>query len=72
MTWLELDEPYLVYDLSKEDIALFEEFYQELLNHKKILNLLQSYFGDLRDIYPKLLESNLMLWVLILSKVNKA
>lgn len=58
MTWLELDEPYLVYDLSKEDIALFEEFYQELLNHKKDLKiLLQSYFGDLRDIYPKLLES---------------
>ncbi len=58
VTWLELDEPYLVYDLSKEDIALFEEFYQELLNHKKDLKiLLQSYFGDLRDIYPKLLES---------------
>lgn len=37
VTWLELDEPYLVYDLNKEDIALFEEFYQELLNHKKIL-----------------------------------
>ncbi len=33
----ELDEPYLVYDLNREDIALFEEFYQELLNHKKIL-----------------------------------
>ena len=54
--WLELDEPYLVYDLSKEDIALFEEFYQELLKHKKELKiLLQSYFGDLRDIYPQLL-----------------
>ncbi|MDA6279600.1 hypothetical protein OSK23_24710, partial [Escherichia coli] len=37
---------------------MFEEFYQELLNHKKDLKiLLQSYFGDLRDIYPKLLES---------------
>ncbi|MGT0000172.1 hypothetical protein ACUVI8_08485 (plasmid) [Campylobacter jejuni] len=35
VTWLELDEPYLVYDLSKEDIALFEEFYQELKSQKR-------------------------------------
>ncbi|EMS7836136.1 5-methyltetrahydropteroyltriglutamate--homocysteine S-methyltransferase [Campylobacter coli] len=59
VAWLELDEPYLVYDLNQEDIALFEEFYKELLNHKgEIKILLQSYFGDLRDIYTKLLESD--------------
>ncbi|MFQ6341576.1 5-methyltetrahydropteroyltriglutamate--homocysteine S-methyltransferase [Campylobacter sp. VTCC 70190] len=55
--WLELDEPYLVYDLEPKDLELFEEFYKELLTHKKNLKiLLQSYFGDLRDIYPKLLN----------------
>lgn len=55
--WLELDEPYLVYDLKPKDLELFEEFYKELLTHKKNLKiLLQSYFGDLRDIYPKLLN----------------
>ncbi|HEH5540509.1 TPA: 5-methyltetrahydropteroyltriglutamate--homocysteine S-methyltransferase [Campylobacter coli] len=59
VAWLELDEPYLVYDLNQEDIALFEEFYKELLKHKgEIKILLQSYFGDLRDIYTKLLESD--------------
>ncbi|MDL0109398.1 5-methyltetrahydropteroyltriglutamate--homocysteine S-methyltransferase [Campylobacter felis] len=57
--WLELDEPYLVYDLSEKDLALFDEFYKELLSHKKGLKiLLQSYFGDVRDIYAKLLEYN--------------
>ncbi|HEB9332492.1 TPA: 5-methyltetrahydropteroyltriglutamate--homocysteine S-methyltransferase [Campylobacter coli] len=59
VAWLELDEPYLVYDLNQEDIALFEEFYKELLKHKgEVKVLLQSYFGDLRDIYTKLLESD--------------
>ncbi len=59
IAWLELDEPYLVYDLNQEDIALFEEFYKELLKHKgEVKVLLQSYFGDLRDIYAKLLESD--------------
>ncbi|WP_072221343.1 5-methyltetrahydropteroyltriglutamate--homocysteine S-methyltransferase [Campylobacter coli] len=59
VAWLELDEPYLVYDLNQEDIALFEEFYKELLKHKgEVKILLQSYFGDLRDIYTKLLESD--------------
>ncbi|EAH8402568.1 5-methyltetrahydropteroyltriglutamate--homocysteine S-methyltransferase [Campylobacter coli] len=59
VAWLELDEPYLVYDLNQKDIALFEEFYKELLKHKgEVKILLQSYFGDLRDIYTKLLESD--------------
>ncbi len=59
VAWLELDEPYLVYDLNQEDIALFEEFYKELLKHKgEVKVLLQSYFGDLRDIYTKLLKSD--------------
>ncbi|MDO4674745.1 5-methyltetrahydropteroyltriglutamate--homocysteine S-methyltransferase [Campylobacter sp.] len=56
--WVQFDEPYLVYDLDAKEIALFEEFYEEILSHKggtKIL--LQSYFGDLRDLYPSLLGS---------------
>lgn len=57
--WVQLDEPYLVYDLDEKEIALFEEFYKELLQNKKGLKiLLQSYFGDLRDIYSKLLEND--------------
>ncbi|MCX2682558.1 5-methyltetrahydropteroyltriglutamate--homocysteine S-methyltransferase [Campylobacter sp. MIT 21-1685] len=57
--WLQIDEPYLVYDLQKDEIELFENFYKEILPYKgKVKILLQSYFGDLRDIYTKLLQSD--------------
>ena len=50
--WIEFDEPYIVRDLSAADIDLFKEIYNALLAIKgdtKIL--LQTYFGDVRDIY---------------------
>ncbi len=54
--WVQFDEPYLVYDLQAADIALFKDFYAELLPHKKGLKVLvQTYFGDVRDIYDTLL-----------------
>lgn len=57
--WLQLDEPYLVYDLDKKELALFEKFYKDLLKHKgSVKILLQSYFGDLRDVYTQLLKSD--------------
>jgi 5-methyltetrahydropteroyltriglutamate--homocysteine methyltransferase len=47
-----VDEPYLVHDLSKDDIALFEKVYGNILSAKgKVKVLLQTYFGDVRDIY---------------------
>ncbi len=50
--WLQLDEPSLVADLSQEDIDLFVALYTKLLLHKKNLKiLLQTYFGDIRDVY---------------------
>lgn len=53
--WVQFDEPFLVYDLSSTDIALFEEIYKELLAHKKGIKILaQTYFGDVRDIYDTL------------------
>ncbi len=53
--WVQFDEPFLVYDLSSADIALFEEIYKELLAHKKGIKILaQTYFGDVRDIYDTL------------------
>ncbi len=54
---LQLDEPLLVTDLTEEDLTLFDEIYKKLLAEKsrpKIL--LQSYFGDLRDIYEQLIS----------------
>lgn len=50
--WVQFDEPYLVHDLTSEDIALFETLYQGILEKKgpgKVL--LQTYFGDVRDCY---------------------
>lgn len=55
--WLQFDEPYLVYDLSSSDISLFNDIYKDLLHNKAGLKiLLQTYFGDVRDIYDYLLK----------------
>ncbi|SEW19283.1 methionine synthase (B12-independent) [Ruminococcaceae bacterium KH2T8] len=50
--WIEFDEPFLVHDLTAEDIKLFDKIYGEILNAKgSVKILLQTYFGDIRDIY---------------------
>lgn len=55
--WLQLDEPALVKDLTAEDQELFTQLYQPLLAAKGSLKvLLQTYFGDVRDIYQKLTQ----------------
>ncbi len=52
--WVQLDEPFLVTDLSSEDKRLFKDIYSRLLNDKKEIKiLLQTYFGDIRDIYTE-------------------
>ena len=53
--WAELDEPYLVKDLSAEDIALFTQIYKTVLAAKSNVKvLLQTYFGDVRDCYSEI------------------
>ena len=53
---IEFDEPYLVRDLTADDIKLFDEIYTELLKSKGSLKVtLQTYFGDIRDIYTKVI-----------------
>lgn len=55
--WVQFDEPYLVHDLDEEDIALFEKLYQNILGRKGNLKIvLQTYFGDVRDIYDRLVQ----------------
>lgn len=52
ISWIQFDEPYLVHDLSSDDIALFKKIYTLLLAKKGNLKVLvQTYFGDVRDIY---------------------
>nr|MCR5691480.1 5-methyltetrahydropteroyltriglutamate--homocysteine S-methyltransferase [Eubacterium sp.] len=58
--WLQLDEPYLVRDLDQEDKNLFLEIYQKLLAGKQSLKVLvQTYFGDVRDVYKELCHLDL-------------
>ena len=53
--WVQIDEPYLVHDLSGEDISFFISLYTEILSGKGGLKvLLQTYFGDIRDCYKEI------------------
>lgn len=57
--WIQFDEPYLVHDLTKEDQELFVELYDKILSQKKgVKILLQTYFGDIRDIYETVVTMN--------------
>lgn len=57
---VQLDEPYLVHDLTAEDISLFKKLYNTVLKAREEatnLNLLlNTYFGDVRDIYEELIQ----------------
>ena len=55
--WIQFDEPFLVHDLTNDDVALFEKIYKELLKCKgSIKVLLQTYFGDIRDCYENVVK----------------
>ncbi len=57
--WVQFDEPYLVQDLTANDLRLFQDLYSAILNKKeKTKILLQTYFGDVRDIYTELQSLN--------------
>lgn len=57
VAWLQLDEPALVLEQTKEDLLLFEHLYDGLLPHKNDVKiLLQTYFGDVRDSYSKIIQ----------------
>ncbi|MFT9098859.1 5-methyltetrahydropteroyltriglutamate--homocysteine S-methyltransferase [Liquorilactobacillus sp.] len=55
--WIQIDEPSLVYDLTDGQIQWVCDFYQQLLSKKGAAKiLLQTYFGDIRDIYHQVLN----------------
>ena len=57
ISWLQFDEPMLVCDMTNEDIALFKNIYEEILPCKTNCSvLLQTYFGDVRDVYEELIS----------------
>ena len=56
--WISFCEPALVFDMTASDKMLFNLIYQNLIkeikNKTNIKILLQTYFGDVRDIYEDL------------------
>lgn len=57
ISWLQFDEPMLVCDMTNEEIALFKNIYEEILPCKTNCRvLLQTYFGDVRDVYEELIS----------------
>ncbi|MBP5606697.1 MAG: 5-methyltetrahydropteroyltriglutamate--homocysteine S-methyltransferase [Lachnospiraceae bacterium] len=53
--WVQFDEPAFVKDLNDDDKDFIKRIYQTLLKEKGELKiLLQTYFGDVRDIYDVL------------------
>lgn len=58
--WIQLDEPELVKDVTGDKKILFENIYQKLLQNKSNLKVLvQTYFGDVRDVYQDLINLNI-------------
>ena len=57
--WIQIDEPILATDLTEKDIILYKKAYKKLLEKKVNTKILiQTYFGDVRDIYNTLIELN--------------
>ena len=55
--WIQLDEPALVKDINPEEKDLFARLYQQLLADKADIKvLLQTYFGDVRDVYDVIVQ----------------
>ena len=55
--WIQFDEPALVQDMTEEDRKLFVKVYREILADKKSCRiLLQTYFGDVRDVYEDIVK----------------
>jgi len=53
--WIQIDEPILVTDLTEADVALFAKLYSAILAEKGSASILiQTYFGDVRNVYPEL------------------
>ena len=57
IAWIQFDEPALVLDMNEEDLELFHKIYEGILPAKDKCNiLLQTYFGDVRDVYADLVK----------------
>ena len=57
VNYLQIDEPILVTDLNGDEIELFKEIYTKILKTKHNYKIiLQTYFGDVRDVYEDIIK----------------
>lgn len=55
--WLQFDEPSLVRDMDDDDKALFHRVYDRIFADRADCKiLLQTYFGDVRDVYEDIIN----------------
>ncbi len=55
IAWVQVEEPALVRDMDEADLALFRKLYEAILSVTKDTKVLvQTYFGDVRDVYETL------------------
>ena len=55
IAWVQFDEPALVRDMDAQDVELFHRLYDAVLQEKGNCRVLvQTYFGDVRDVYQDL------------------
>lgn len=55
--WLQFDEPALVQDMTYDDRKLFVKIYNEITSEKGACKILiQTYFGDMRDVYEDIVR----------------
>ena len=63
---------HLYMNLSDADKGLFNKIYDELLKERGNCNiLLQTYFGDVRDIYEDIINKHLQVLDLILMREER-
>ena len=57
VSWIQFDEPSLVFDMTEQDLALFRKIYFEILPSAQSCQVLVlTYFGDVRDVYQDLIQ----------------
>ena len=55
--WLQIDEPALVLDMTDKDRELFVKIYSKISDARRSCKLLlQTYFGDVRDVYEDIIK----------------
>ncbi len=57
VSWVQIDEPYLVMDINEKEKEKVIDSYNEILSNKySVKVILQTYFGDIRDIYEEIMK----------------